>query len=479
MCARVMTDSAFSLLLIWAGLRLPAWVGERQLDQILVNETTTRGRWVRAFAPIGRALGWVKESGFPVFDEQGYYAGYLPKDARRPHTAFRSPLYWESPYRYRLMMEHMPVAVMHCRLTEHIPIERNRTTSQGRDFVVVESNVVAQQMFRGDESAAGMTVGQRWPQLLRNHPVFFEKLAHLKKGEPCTYTSWFPTLGMSLELRAVYLGEENFMIIARDVTDMKAYRSEVLRLYEQMNGRLAQRELSHRGFLDASDRFVAHASEGLYSPYDALMDIFAEEKMPADLWLRARPVFEQLQYTMDRLRRFAQVSSLDFTPQLVDTAQVVNELLSDIYNVDKGIAYTKGPLPGTTAAPQVVRTLLRNMLEVMSRFTPRVTGSVIETGVRNDNLDMVYYVNVAGCRPLDLASSPVSGLMFTEGAAALQFGICQRLAYLHGGEVRLVRPGPDVLEIQATLGTQMSITTPMAFPQPRFDETDEQDSHAA
>jgi hypothetical protein len=126
----------------------------------------------------------------------------------------------------------------------------------------------------------------------------------------------------------------------------------------------------------------------------------------------------------------------------------------------------------------VLRSLLRGMLELMSRFTPQISGTVIETGVRSDNLDSVYYVNVTGCTSVELASSDSSGLMFTEGAAALQFGICQRLAYLHGGDIQLLRLAPDVLEIQATLGTHMSVTA-MPVPPPRFDEEDQNDSHAA
>ncbi|MEX3983953.1 hypothetical protein AB4Y45_33750 [Paraburkholderia sp. EG287A] len=485
MMVRVLSDSAFSLLLVWAGLRLPAWVGERKLDEYLTGtESSERSLRHRFLAPIGWALGWVKETGMPVYDEQGYYAGFLPQDARRPHTAFRSPLYWVSPYRYQMMVKHLPVAVAHCRLTEKISLPENGTGASGRDFVVLEANAAFHKLYPVEPDLFETSASRRWPQLLSNHPGFFEKLLHLKKGEPCHYSAWFPTLGFYLDLRAVYLGDENFMIIVRDVTDTKAYRSEVLRLYEQMNNRMTQRENSHRAFLDSTDRYVGHASEALYNPYDQLMELFSEEKMPSEIWLRARAVFEQLQFTMDKLRRFAQVSSLNFEPKLVDIAAEVNTLFDDVFNTYQGIKFKKGPLPSTTASPEVVRALLRYMVETLSRFVARPTGSVVEVGVRNDDLDMVYYTSVTNCQAIGLGPSSTTGLMFTDVAVSLQFGLCQRLVYLHGGEIHVVRRTPDSLEIQATLGSHLGIMTPVTVGRPEDffdDENDDDDdvTHAA
>lgn len=433
-------DCALALIVAWTALRMPTWMAERRLAMRVKQAEPT------AFQ---RALERFEPTGIPVFDEQGYYAGFLPKSVVRSRTAFRSPLYWQSPYRFRMMLEHLPIGHAHCRLTATLP--------EGRDFVMVDANSACEVLFGDYPAPSDKPASERWPAFHRNHPEFFAKLARLKQTGTCTYTSWFPTIGKSLELRAVYLGDDHFSATIRDVTDDQTYRDEVLRLHEQLARLEGELEAQRNVLTETTDDFVHQAAETLYAPYDAVDALVADKRLAPDVRKDMEQAHAQLQLTLDNLRQFAQVTALDFTPSLVNTSHVFGGLVEGFAPDFPHVTFRRGPAPQTTAAEQALHTLMRKLLQLFCEHVAARTGTVLEVGVRNERLSTVYYVHASRTDVLELVPYPAGGLTFPGGPAALQLNVCRRLAYWHGGSLQLVRRGDFELEAAVTLGTPLAL----------------------
>lgn len=432
-------DCVLALFVAWTVLRVPTWLAERRLATLAKQAKPT------AFQ---RALERIEPSGIPVFDEQGYYAGFLPKSVVRSRTAFRSPLYWQSPYRFRMMLEHLPIGHAHCRLTTTLP--------EGRDFVLLDANTATEMAFGEFPAPSETPASERWPALYRNHPEFFSKLARLRQTRTCTYTNWFPTIGKWLELRAVYLGDDHFSATIRDVTDDQTYRDEVLRLYEQLARLESELEAQRNVLTETTDDFVHQAAETLYAPYDTVDALVADTRLTPEVRKDVETAHAQLQFALDSLRQFAQVTALDFTPSLVNTAHIFGGLVEGLAHDFPHVTFRRGPAPLATAAEQALQTLMRKLLQLFCEHVAAQAGTTLEVGVRNERLSTVYYVYATRTDALELLPYPAGGLTFPGGPAALQLNVCRRLAYWHGGGLQLVRRGDFELEAAVTLGTPLA-----------------------
>jgi len=450
-------DSIVAAGFVWLAFRVPAWFSEKELDLPAgIRPHTFTERIVAGARSMLRR--WRSHT-IPVYDGEGYYVGALPKSVVRPRQLLRAALFWQSPYRYRLMLEHLPIGQAHCKLAEML--------TTGRDFVVLDANSACLQAFDGWPSPLGGRASERWPMLLRDHPAFFEQLATMAPdGTPIVYGAWFASLGKSLELRAVNMGDDHFSLTVTDVTDDRQYRAEVLRLHEQMSNRMAALDENVYALSQTTDSFVQRAVENLHETLEAFDVVTADPDISDDASHTAAHGMARVQQTVHAMVRFSQVTALDYTPALVPTDTVIGELLALSAERYPHIEFRKGPLPQTTASAPVLEAVMRGLMETVCTYAAQDAGTTVEVGVRSEMLDTVYYVSARDVQPMELVPAEADDMTFPEVAAALQLTVCRRLAQFHGGSMRLEQHGYN-LEFTLTLGSPLKrwgSDTPLANP---------------
>jgi hypothetical protein len=353
---------------------------------------------------------------------------------------------------HRLMLERLPIGYAYVR--------REGSLGLHSDFLVLESNVRFEALFPGWPDAE-MTATRRWPGLLDQHPEMFSALAAVTPDNPQLYVGSFASQGKSIEFRMTSLGGEDVLVTMRDVTDEMLYREEILRMHEQHDKVMLARDTRDFAMMLISEKFIRYAAEALYGPYDALEQLNSQEEVGGELSEAGHHALADLQMVIQYAIKFAGVTALDFTPKLVDMTRLYNDLAAKQRRQHPGNPLNAGALPYTTAAPDVARALLAELLDMANRYVVQA-GSELTLGVRTESLESVYYLRVTHAAPREMLPSRAGGLTYPEGAPAMHLMVCRRLAAYHGGTLQLRETGVDEIEYTVTLGTPYLPETPPA-----------------
>jgi hypothetical protein len=413
---RVLLSSGIAVAVSSLADRVPVWAPKHGWGALARSFGATGERMWETVRPRG------SEAPAENLLESEAYAG---ADAINKQTL--SQLRWDSPDLHRLILARMPVGYAHVRLEGIV--------GDGRDFVVVECNAQFHDIFHG-WTTVELTAAQRWPGMLKPHQDLFAALGAVTPDTPQSYTGWFAEQGRSIEFQMTSLKEDHVLVTMRDVSDEQLYREEVMRMHEQHIKVMEARDTREVALTTISDNFVRYSTEVLYGPYDVLEQFVSFEGIPEDRREDGLRALAELQTIIQYSIKFSGVASVDYQPSLVNMQRIFDDLFRKQQRTNPGNPLKSGPLPSTTAAPDVARALLSELLDLANRYLVK-PGSELRMGVRTENLESVYYLLVSHAAHLELVPGRAGGVTFPDGPPAIHLMVCHRLAASHGGRLQV------------------------------------------
>jgi len=383
----------------------------------------------------------------PLYDAQGNFAGNF----RLPENLVelpRSEGYWQGPARFRTLFDYFPFGYALCRMGESL--------ETGQDFAVVDANqaLVSLLGLSADRSAQGISV--RYPALLRTQPELFERVAKLPERKKDTYSAWFPYWGLYLENRFIWLGDNYFAVAVSDITDNHLHQSEVLKLHGQMGHQLSWQATRLEMLTRTTDRFLQNAAAYLEAPVDGLAELFAEHD-DSPVSAAGEEYLTKMHELLRIMLRYSHVASLNYRPELVRTAVIVEEVLAIIQPRYPAVTFRQGSLPMTTCSSAVLHATLLGVLDTLCRVVCRPVGTSVEIGVQSEFLEAHYYVKIINPAPVDFSGCEADGYVPNDPLSALQMSVSRRLVYYHGGALMLTSEKDGSLLLAVTLGEPLSM----------------------
>lgn len=263
------------------------------------------------------------------------------------------------------------------------------------------------------------------PEELALRPLRYDLL---RAGEQVVNERWLTRRDgsqVAIEMHSKRLPNGTHQAFVRDVTERKRVESEILRLNEELEHRVAARTEELAGALKQMESFAFSISHDLRAPLRAISGFIAllQEDAAADLSDTSKQFLDRISRNavkMDALitdlLTFSRSSRQQLEKQLLDPGWLVRQVLDDFAAdlTQHQIEVTVHPLPPCEADAALLRQVLSNLVGNAIKFTRKTASPRIEIGARESDGTTVYYVRD-------------NGIGFDMTHADKLFGVFQRL----------------------------------------------------
>lgn len=372
---------------------------------------------------LGSSLDIALHRTVPLYDGQGRYCG----DGVRPNVAAMQDevAYLAGPGRYRAMYDALPHAYGFCEIVGPF--------ADGLDFTVIDANQAFYALF-GITDLPCEAVSEADSRIFRHQPDLFKVIKQLQDTGSASYSNWFVALSRHLRLQFTLITKTQFCVLVSDETDLMLHQREILRLNGHLDTQLASRVETVSHMVSTTDEFLQNAIADLTPLHEVLDRLPVTEQTSEQL----PTTITALHRTMQTLMRYGMVTTLNFRADLVDVGQVADEVFTTAKGRYPHVAFKQGIALRVVCARAVLHAIFNNCVQLFCEVLAVERGSVVELGVRGEFLSEEFYVTIAPYATAGVTrmSEPAS---FVQPRAAMQLGVCSRLALYHGGALSLER----------------------------------------
>lgn len=361
-----------------------------------------------------RVRSYISISGYPIFDDQGWFAGYrgIGKDISGRKRALKA--LEESENRYRTLVDLSPDPIyLHqdgiFRFLNHAALDFFHASSPDQLIGKNSLEFVAEPyQVRLIERVERMMAGEHLPRIELQIKILDGELRDAELAASIIDES----------------GERSVMVIIRDITDRKRAERELKLLNEELElrvgDRTAQLEASNRE-LEAFAYSVSHDLRAPLRTIDGFSASVLEDYARAidpqaqDYLARIRAGTDKMGALIDDLLGLLRVSRSKLSRKAVDLSRVASSIAEELNATDvtRSVKFSIADGISVEGDPGLLRVLMQNLLDNAWKFTRKQPCACVEVGQQQDG-ERVFYVRD-------------NGVGFDMAYVAKLFGVFQRL----------------------------------------------------